>query len=185
MNFASRSPTRFSQWSSEKKTLLCFQQKERKRNHPEIRHHILFFVTKPALRRTPVCDFLTPDTSCSLFWVFLFSFFAFFFYFWLMITKYFIESSFLLSLIVIKYFLGPFFFFCNFLELSSVWVKRCLCFLEKHLPDASLCQTLWQLMTSHGSLFSQNLESGKGKQMKHGQRNKCIKRISPIQGYNV
>ena len=54
-----------------------------------------------------VCDFLTPDASCSLFW--LVFFFCIFFYIWLMITKCFIESSFLLSLIVIKYFLGPFF----------------------------------------------------------------------------
>ena len=34
------------------KTLLCFQQKERKRNHPEIRQHVLFFITKSALKRT-------------------------------------------------------------------------------------------------------------------------------------
>ena len=51
----------------------------------------------------------------------------------------------------------------------------CLFFLEKHLPHASLCQTLWQVVTSHGSLCSKTLESGKGKQMRNGQMNQCIK----------
>ena len=48
-----------------------------------------------------------------------------------------------------------------------------------------LCQTLWQVMMPHGSLFSQNLQSGKGKQMQNGQMNKHIKRINPIQGHNI
>ena len=54
-------------------------------------------------------------------------------------------------------------------------VRTCLFFLKKHLPDASLCQTLWQVVTSHGSLCSQTLESGKGKQMRNGQMNQRIK----------
>ena len=86
----------------------------------------------------------------ELFFVFFFCIFSFFFYIWLMIIKYFIESSFLLSLIIIKYFLGSFFSFCNFRELSSVWVKMCrFFFLEKHLPDASCvgpCGRWWHHM---------------------------------------